>query len=413
MSNHSRPAFHNGHQEEENCSVNNARFDEHKRIYKLVLTGGPCGGKTTAQSRLATFFESLGWAVFRVPEAATILLGGGIDFSRLTHQKVIQFQKDLLRLMFQLEDSFINQAEGEKGNCLIICDRGAMDVSAYMDRSDWEKLLEEEGLNEVDIRDNRYNQVIHLVSAARGADEFYTKSNNKTRSEGIAEAAARDKMVEDAWVGHPYFHLVDNSTDFESKMRRLTQTVTTNLGISGAEDWLRKDSRKLKFLVGGEFEEDQITKFMDFQVHHDYLPCVSGGAQARIRRRGKGGRWMYTHTVRRKEGGEIVETRSNVTRQIYDQLLSQADRNCNVSIVKTRKCFVYNTQYYHLDIYQEPHPGLMLLETYTPLQPEMLKLPEFLKIVKNVTGEPRYSMYNLSKVNNVDTLKTLLDVDED
>jgi len=53
------------------------------------------------------------------------------------------------------------------------------------------------------------------------------------------------------------------------------------------------------------------------------------------------------------------------------------------------------------------------LETYTPLQPEMLKLPEFLKIVKNVTGEPRYSMYNLSKVNNVDTLKTLLDVDED
>ena len=35
------------------------------------------------------------------------------------------------------------------------------------------------------------------------------------------------------------------------------------------------------------------------------------------------GKWMYTHTVRRQEGGEIVETRTNVSRHIYDQLLSQ------------------------------------------------------------------------------------------
>lgn len=32
-----------------------------KIVYKLVLTGGPCGGKTTGQSRLSTFFENLGW----------------------------------------------------------------------------------------------------------------------------------------------------------------------------------------------------------------------------------------------------------------------------------------------------------------------------------------------------------------
>ena len=44
----------------------------------IITTGGPCGGKTTAQNRLATFFESLGWRVFRVPETATILLNGGV-----------------------------------------------------------------------------------------------------------------------------------------------------------------------------------------------------------------------------------------------------------------------------------------------------------------------------------------------
>ena len=35
----------------------------HNQVYKLVLTGGPCGGKTTGQERLATFFEGLGWKV--------------------------------------------------------------------------------------------------------------------------------------------------------------------------------------------------------------------------------------------------------------------------------------------------------------------------------------------------------------
>ena len=32
-----------------------------KRVHKLVLTGGPCGGKTTGQARLSSFFENLGW----------------------------------------------------------------------------------------------------------------------------------------------------------------------------------------------------------------------------------------------------------------------------------------------------------------------------------------------------------------
>ncbi|KAE8744771.1 hypothetical protein FOCC_FOCC008587, partial [Frankliniella occidentalis] len=58
-----------------------------KRAYKIVLTGGPCGGKTTGQSRLCTFFENLGWKVFRVPETATVLLSGGIKFSDLSEDE--------------------------------------------------------------------------------------------------------------------------------------------------------------------------------------------------------------------------------------------------------------------------------------------------------------------------------------
>ena len=44
---------------------------------------------------------------------------------------------------------------------------------------------------------------------------------------------------------------------------------------------------------------------------------------------------MYTHTVRKEVAGEMVETRTNVSRQIYDQLLAQ------VSLQKTSETLVF------------------------------------------------------------------------
>jgi hypothetical protein len=63
-----------------------------RKIWKLVLTGGPCGGKTTGQTRLSTFFENLGWKVYRVPEMATILIPGGVNFAELTPEAGEAFQ---------------------------------------------------------------------------------------------------------------------------------------------------------------------------------------------------------------------------------------------------------------------------------------------------------------------------------
>ena len=63
-----------------------------RKIWKLVLTGGPCGGKTTGQSRLSTFFENLGWKVFRVPETAPVLMSGGIAFGELNEEQIFDFQ---------------------------------------------------------------------------------------------------------------------------------------------------------------------------------------------------------------------------------------------------------------------------------------------------------------------------------
>ena len=63
------------------------------------------------QITLATIFESMGWRVFRVPETATILLGGGISFALLSDEERLTFQENLLKTMFQLEDTYFNLAD--------------------------------------------------------------------------------------------------------------------------------------------------------------------------------------------------------------------------------------------------------------------------------------------------------------
>ena len=42
------------------------------------------------------------------------------------------------------------------------------------------------------MRDNRYDAVLHLVTAADGAAESYGSQNNEARHEGAQEAIERD-----------------------------------------------------------------------------------------------------------------------------------------------------------------------------------------------------------------------------
>ena len=49
-----------------------------QEIRKIVLTGGPCAGKTTAMSWVENAFTEKGYKVLFVPETATELISGGV-----------------------------------------------------------------------------------------------------------------------------------------------------------------------------------------------------------------------------------------------------------------------------------------------------------------------------------------------
>jgi hypothetical protein len=60
------------------------------------------------------------------------------------------------------------------------------------------------------LRDRRYEAVIHLETAANGAEKFYTGENNQARYESAEEARSLDRKLQDAWTGHPSFFVIDN-----------------------------------------------------------------------------------------------------------------------------------------------------------------------------------------------------------
>jgi len=386
-----------------------------RRVYKLVLTGGPCGGKTTGQSTLATFFENLGWKVFRVPETATVLMSGGIAFGELNQEQVMDFQENLVKTMLCLEDTYFSMAEKITSgqNALVICDRGTMDASAFISAEEWSALLDKLNLEESHICENRYDQVVHMVSAADGAEDFYSCEDHSARFEGLDLARERDRRAMEAWREHPYVNIIDNrgakqsKSSFDDKLKHLVDVVVKRMGLEIGDHMFKANSRKVKFVVkGGKAmpTDDQFPpKFTDFDVVHHYLQANRKGIQSRLRQRvSKNGRETYTCTVRRPEKkGQVIEVKSTLSRKEYENLLNHADPR-HYPIFKTRRCFQFNNQQFTLDTYRDPcHPrcrDLILLETVTTLPSEDVvdTLPPFLKISKDVTGDPAFSMYNLA-----------------
>lgn len=145
-------------------------------IRKIALTGGPCAGKSTALSWMQNAFTERGYKVLFVPETATELINAGVTPWECSSN--IDYQRCQMRLQLEKEEVFMQAAQTMKNKkVLIVCDRGAMDNKAYMTEKEFSCIAGEFHSNEIELRDS-YDAVFHLVTAAKGAKEFYTMENN-------------------------------------------------------------------------------------------------------------------------------------------------------------------------------------------------------------------------------------------
>jgi len=99
------------------------------------------------------------------------------------------------------EDCFYSIAKNTGRPTVIIYDRGMMDTMGYIGPVGWKRILEKTGWTNIGLRDNRYDAIVHLVSAAVDAPDFYNYGN-VARYETVEQAAERDELMRAAYIGH-------------------------------------------------------------------------------------------------------------------------------------------------------------------------------------------------------------------
>ena len=360
-----------------------------KKIFHLVLTGGPCGGKSTALTKIYEELTQKGYTVLIVPESATEVVLSGVTPTLIGN---ISFQEILFEKQLQKEELYKKITQCIQNNKIVLLyDRGIIDNKCYMQNSDFKSMLKKFNTNEMEIK-TRYNAVFHLVTAADGAEEYYTTKNNTARKESVEEAKILDKKCIAAWNGHPHLRVIDNSTDFETKINRVLEEIYSAIGEPVPVEIERK------FLIKKESIE-YISKFCPDTVCDiiQFYLINKNGFERRIRCTAIDGNYSYFYTEmkRAKDEGRI-EIEKKISQKEYLKLLAE-EVDVNLKwIKKKRVCLVYKCQYIEIDMFDFSRDKAIMEIELTNMS-QKISLPNFVQVIKEVTYDDKYSNYNLAK----------------
>lgn len=190
---------------------------------KIVITGGPCAGKSSIITMLK---EEFGDGIITVPEAATLLLAGGFPMPgkhiEWCDEWQYAFQKSVLHLQKSLEDTYKLMAQ-RKGARLLICDNGLPSGAAYMPGG----VPEFVGMYNIDFLAELadYEAVIHLETIALTQPEKYGKHNNESRYTTLDQAIKLDELIKDIWEDHEKRFILPSSWQLEEKYHKAKEVV--------------------------------------------------------------------------------------------------------------------------------------------------------------------------------------------
>lgn len=358
-------------------------------LHMIALTGGPCAGKSTALSVIEQRLTNLGYKVIILEEMATNVINSGIhpaEFGNRYQHIIAQMIKSREKVYLD----FIWNWFPDDSKVVVISDRGLLDGMAYCDREYFEKeVLRKINMSVLDAM-ARYDGVFHLVTAAIGAEEFYTTANNKARMETVEEAADLDRRTLNCWAGHPHLRVISNNgVDFEGKMNNLMKEVLNLLGEPEPFEIERK------FLIKKP-STDTLKNLGAVKVNivQTYLTSQNG-VERRVRQRGTDGNYAYYYTEKEEVSlGKRVEREKVISQSDYINLLVESDTSKR-QIVKDRYCFIYEDRYFELDIYPF-WEDQAILEIELASLDENINIPADIDIIKEVTGDSQYKNSSLA-----------------
>ena len=380
---------------EDYCTTISTLHDE-APIYRICLTGGPCAGKSTLLSALQQSATARsGMNLFCVPEAATLLVGGGLQWKDMTEEKTIEFQLALLTVQLALEDQFYRIAKATGQPSLILSDRGTMDGRAYCSEAQFNAILQKGGWTIQSLRD-RYDAVIHMVSAAIGAPQFYNL-DNPARFESKEEAVKADEKLRQMYLGHPLVRVFDNSTSFTKKVDR----VIAFIGNVTGHTYPHNNTKR--FLVLQHPEPAEIT--VPFVVSKITITILNNSTPHEVLlvvKREQEGTLLFFYTCIKKSAQQQVKSEHRINSKEYASLLAQRDP-VRVDVVKENISFVYESHYCELGRFVEPPWARDISVMYMDVDEDAsqeVHLPPFIRVEKDTTKDHLLSSFYISAKSN-------------
>lgn len=239
-------------------------------------------------------------------------------------------------MQIALEDIILsNAAISLEQNTLILCDWGLLDGKAYSSTEVWQACLDELGVNEVHLREKRYDAVIHMVTAADGAEKYY-QLENEAWYEDQSIAWKTDIALQNAWIGHPHLHVIGNNTEsFDSKINQVLTRVLKILGLPTINVFMKK------FLLKGGTENGYPLpadlKHQKFTVIERYL-TDEPNKQTKISKRGQENFYNYSMETRRydAEKKKWITLKQNISARDYIKTSESRLDNQRPEIEKVR-----------------------------------------------------------------------------
>ncbi len=187
---------------------------------RIVLTGGPCGGKSALIGELradpAWAGRFLAW-----PETVSFVRIAGIS----PGEKL--FERLVVNLAMALEGGLDRTLEPNDRR-VILCHRGSFDPLAFWRQRGWpERAFFAFTGTTRESHYRRYAAVIHLVTTADGAPLEYTRWPHAHRPEEAEEAIRLDMWLREAWSGHPRYWCIGNTgRDWATKSREAREILS-------------------------------------------------------------------------------------------------------------------------------------------------------------------------------------------
>ena len=201
-----------------------------------------------------------------------------------------------------------------------------------------------------------------------------------------------DEKLISAWTGHPHLRIIDNSTDFDDKMKRLIGEISAFLGEPQPFEIERK------FLINypdiKRLEKNPLCRKVE--IIQTYLKSTDN-EEVRVRQRGENGNYIYYRTSKRKVTDiKRVETESRLSKEEYLSLLMEADTSKR-QIRKTRYCLTYDNQYFEIDVYPFWNDKA-IMEIELKDENETVAVPDFIEVIKEVTEDEEYKNASLARI---------------